>query len=73
MPELSSVCAWILSDVCNTTFGNSKDEPLLREYLRKISDRLQRFIAEGQVRVDTKYWQDKLAEIENQNDPETED
>lgn len=52
---------------------NSKDEPLLREYLRKISDRLQRFIAEGQVRVDTEYWQEKLAEVEEQEDSETED
>jgi hypothetical protein len=52
---------------------NSKDEALLREYLRKISDRLQRFIAEGQVRVDTEYWQEKLADVEEQEDSETED
>ena len=52
---------------------NSKDEALLKEYLRKISDRLQRFIAEGQVRVDTEYWQEKLAEVEEQLDSESED
>lgn len=52
---------------------DSKDEALLTQYLRKISDRLQRFIAEGQVRVDTEYWQEKLAEVEEQEDSETED
>lgn len=52
---------------------DSSTEALLTEYLRKISDRLQRFIAEGQVRVDTEYWQEKLAEVEEQEDSETED
>ena len=52
---------------------NARDEALLREYLRKISDRLQRFISEGQVSVDTDYWQEKLAEVEEQEDSETED
>lgn len=52
---------------------DSSTEALLTEYLRKISDRLQRFIAEGQVRVDTQYWQEKLAEVEEQEDSETED
>ena len=48
-------------------------EILLKEYLRKISDRLQRFISEGQVRVDTEYWKEKLAKTEAQEEYETED
>jgi hypothetical protein len=52
---------------------NAKDEALLREYLRKISDRLQRFISEGQVSVDTEYWQQKLAKVDEQEYSETED
>lgn len=51
---------------------NARDEALLREYLRKISDRLQRFISEGQVSVNTEYWKDKLAEVEEQENSETE-
>ena len=49
---------------------DNNTEALLTEYLRKISDRLQRFISEGQIRVDTQYWQDKLAEVEEQEDYE---
>jgi len=52
---------------------NAKDQFILTEYLRKISDRLQRFIAEGKVSIDTDYWQEKLAEVEEQEDSETED
>lgn len=52
---------------------DSATEALLTEYLRKISDRLQRFISEGQVRVDTEYWQEKLAKAEELEESESED
>jgi hypothetical protein len=38
---------------------------LLTEFLRKTSDRLQRFISNGNIHVDTQYWQSKLAQLEN--------
>jgi hypothetical protein len=44
--------------------------PLLTEFLRKTSDRLQRFISNGNIYVDTQYWQSKLAQLENIDDDE---
>ncbi len=39
---------------------NSNHERILMQYLRKISDRLQNFISDGQLYVDTEYWREKL-------------
>lgn len=43
-------------------------ESTLTRYLRRISDRLESFIVDGKVSVDTKYWQDKLADIDDQEE-----
>lgn len=54
------ICSYAYEMDLMTTDDPNTDR-LLTEYLRKTSDRLQKFITEGQVRVDTDYWKEKLA------------
>ena len=36
-------------------------EHILNSYLRKISDRLESFIRNGSIKVDTEYWEEHIA------------
>ncbi|MCY4161297.1 MAG: hypothetical protein OXE77_05470, partial [Flavobacteriaceae bacterium] len=47
---------------------NSNHEGILKQYLRKISDRLQNFISDGHLYVDTEYWREKLEKEEDENE-----
>lgn len=63
------LCAYAYEMDLAVTDDPSK-EILLKNYLRKISDRLQEFINDGQVQVDTEYWKKKMEKIEEQDESE---
>lgn len=50
---------------------DEKLEFILNSYLRKISDRLESFIKNGSIEVDTEYWEEHIAnsdDVEDEND-----
>ena len=45
---------------------DEKLEPILNSYLRKVSDRLQSFIDNGSIEVDTLYWEEHITNIDEE-------
>lgn len=45
---------------------DEKLEPILNSYLRKVSDRLQSFIDNGSIEVDTLYWEEHISNVDEE-------
>ncbi|MCY4299659.1 MAG: ATP-binding protein [Flavobacteriaceae bacterium] len=63
------ICSYAYEMVAMTS-DNSNHEGILKQYLRKISDRLQNFISDGYVHVDVEYWREKLEKEEDDDENE---
>lgn len=58
--------AYEMEKILKDDENNDKLEQILNNLLRKISDRLSSFIINGEIEVDTEYWEEKVAEEDSE-------